>query len=293
MEPGRSDDDPFGREAEGAPDAADATAQAIAQLLRDHILVDTLGAQQEYEVKTMLRLNRRDWRYRCSVLRHGEELEEEFPPIVVDRTRDLTSSTALTDEMRTVFAGEAVARHRALRQEVADYLSLFPLPRRRLSPRVIILSVALLCCVVLGVVSWLWWQSLSPLPPHLVQWAINADTYTLQADKKFTYRLPALKIVPPDLAVKITVEPSGERLDWLNVDPQQASISGTAPSLEHDKTYTLVVRAQADKSVDSQLRVALTVLGKRGAPSVLSPPPSTPEQDAILEILRQEKHKKP
>ena len=99
-------------------------AQAVADLLRHKSLISTFGDQGEWEVRTTLAANRQAWRYHSSVFLHGKERKRGFPPIDVDRTREIRHTETVTDELLAAFAREAAEVHVARCDGIKEYLTL-------------------------------------------------------------------------------------------------------------------------------------------------------------------------
>ena len=101
-------------------------AQAVADLLQQKSLISTFGDQGEWEVRTTLVANRQAWRYHSSVYLHGKERKKGFPPIEVDRTREIRQTGTVTEELLAAFAREAAEVHVARCDGIKEYLTLAP-----------------------------------------------------------------------------------------------------------------------------------------------------------------------
>jgi hypothetical protein len=140
--------------------------QAVADLLQNKLLSHSFGVQGEWEVRTTLVANRQAWRYRSSVFVHGKEVRKDFPPIDCDRTRHIRQAEAVTEDILTGFAREAVEAHVARCASVAEHTlmalnsSQTPPWHSRMKAAVLVLfSVAALVTAY-----WLWKGSESARP---------------------------------------------------------------------------------------------------------------------------------
>jgi Putative Ig domain len=263
----------------------DDRARALADILQNKFLSSTFGVEREWEVRTTVVTNRHAWRYRSSVLVHGKEIREVFPPIDVDRTRQVRQAQAVTEEMLATFAREAVDAHFLRCASVAEYslmASIFstPVSRRRVARRVALVLfsvVTLLTAYWWG--GWLnsvrpdlaayWWggwhTSVSPEQPRReppspsVRWQQPQVAYHSPAGQPFVFPLPTLKRTPEGMPIEVTLEASGDKPSWLELDRERLYIHGTAPRVAQDQVYRLLVRAQAEQGSDSRLIVLLTI----------------------------------
>jgi hypothetical protein len=246
--------------------------RAVAGLLQNKVLTHTFGVEGEWEVRTTLVISRQTWRYRSSVVVHGEELRKGFPPIDVDRTRQIRHAKAVAEEILLALATEAVEVHFARCAKVAEYslmASLYaqPLPRNQRTKKgaVVLLSIAALLTAY-----WLWTGSHSAgpepphgnPPPHSVRWQPLEVSYHCPAGEPFVFPLPTLARTPEGVPVEATLEASSDKPGWLQLDPDRLLIRGTAPLAAEDQTYRLIIRAHAEQGADSRLLVLLTVTGQ-------------------------------
>jgi len=250
--------------------------QAIADLMQQKRLSHTYGVQGEWEVRTTLEASRQTWHYRSSVLAHGEEVGEFFSAIEVNRTRQMRQAEAVTEDMLTSFVREAVEVHFSRCASVEEYSLLAsiysqPLPRRHRLRHVVL---SLLCLAGLLVVSWLWLGSDSlgldqlygqlrlsvPVGTASVQWQSPQGVYRAPAGEAFLFPLPALKQLPGGTPVELTLEVSGEALNWMELDRQRLNIYGTAPLATAGQTYRFAIRARAPQGGESRLPVLLTIV---------------------------------
>jgi hypothetical protein len=132
--------------------------QVVADLLQNRLLTHSFGAQREWEVRTTLVANRQAWRYRSSVYVHGKEVRKDFPPIDCVRTRHLQQAEAVTEDMLTAFAREAVAAHFARCASVAEHVLMASVssPPPPWHPRVVTMALVLFGVVALMTASWVW-----------------------------------------------------------------------------------------------------------------------------------------
>jgi hypothetical protein len=262
-------------------------SQAIADLTQQKRLSHHYGVQGEWEVRTTLEANRQAWRYRSSVLAHGEEVGEFFAAIEVNRTRQMRQVEAVTEDMLASFVREAVEVHFSRCASVEEYSLLAsiysqPLPRRHRLRNVVL---SLLCLGGLSLVSWLWLGSdrlgLDHLYGYLrlsgyagtagMQWQSPREAYQASVGEAFHFPLPALKHLPGGASVAPTLEVSGEAPTWVELDRQRLNIHGTAPLTSEGQTYRFVVRARTPQGSESRLPVLLTVV----APA--EPMPTAPQ----------------
>jgi hypothetical protein len=260
-------------------------AQGAVELLRNKVLSHALGEQGEYEVRTTF-TTRQAWRYRCSVLRHGRVLKRAFPPIELDRTRDMCKAAVVTDEMRIAFAAEAVDLHFARCAAVKEYLVLAAIfsepPQRDYQPLQV--TMVVLMGVALAAAYWFWKQPIytalnlltAQAPPHMAQWERKEVFYSPLAGEPFTFPLPALDGVSKGAPVEVRMDSANSRLDWIQFNRETLRLNGIAPITEADKTYRLVFLAKADGSSESRLHVYLTIIGQNEPPRFLSLRPATP-----------------
>jgi outer membrane protein len=263
-------------------------AQAVAELLRTKSFTTTFRLHRKYEVRTTI-VTRQVWRYRCSVWLDGKEIRRgRLGPVAVDRSRQIRKAPAITEELRVALATEAVELHFARCALVVEYTLRrlrFSRPRPgRYRPRTISLSAVLLVSLLSG--SWLWrnpsrvrlemWPVQSPAA--VVRWPQAAVAYHLPAGEAFTVSLPALERTPAGVPVAVTVDPPGDRPQWLTFDREHLQLRGTAPIAAAGQTYELTLRATAEKGGESLLQVALTVTGGTTPPP--SPPQDPPEPTA-------------
>jgi hypothetical protein len=253
-------------------------AQAMADLLRHKFLISTFGDQGEWEVRTTLVANRQAWHYHSSVFLHGKERRKGFPPINVDRTREIRQTGTVTEELLDAFAREAAEVHVARCEGIKEYLTLAPffsqpLPRyhRTKKMALVLLSVAAL------LTAYWWWKDFSsiglvqperqPAPYHL-QWQPLQISHHYRAGEPFEFPLPRLERMPEGMSVEVTLEASGDQPSWLQFDRERLYLRGTAPSVAADQTYRLSIRAHTAQGSDSQLLVLLTIAGEsdRSAP---------------------------
>src|SRR5688500_11904620 len=76
-------------------------SQAVADLRQHKSLTHRFGEQGEWEIRTTLVANRQAWCYQSSVFLHGKVAKKSFPPIDVDRTRQIRQTKTLTEERLT------------------------------------------------------------------------------------------------------------------------------------------------------------------------------------------------
>jgi hypothetical protein len=156
----------------GFPDMPATPPQEIAQAVADFIhtkgLTHRFGGQGEWEIRTTLSANRRAWRYRSRVLRHGKAARKDFPTIAGDRPRQRRRAEAMREDPLAALAKEAVEVHFARCTSVANHLRLAAIPShpRRWLARMT--PVALLLCGVVALVAayWLWKGAERPGPEH-------------------------------------------------------------------------------------------------------------------------------
>jgi hypothetical protein len=247
-------------------------ALAVAHLLQNKVLSQTFGVQEEWEVRTILVTNRRAWRYQSSVFVHGKEARKAFSLIEVDRTRQIRQAAAVTEEMVAAFAREAVEVHFARCASVAEYIaiaSIFsqPSPRHHWTKKVtlVLLSVAILLAGF-----WFWKNSTSLWPAKLelqalapsVRWRPLQVSYRYPAGEPFVFPLPALERIPEGTPVEVTLEASGDKPNWLQLDHERLQMRGTAPRTAEEQTYRLIVRAHTEEGNDGLLLVLLTITGQ-------------------------------
>jgi Putative Ig domain len=255
-------------------------ARAVAALLQNKFLTHTFGVHGEWEVRTTLVTSRQAWRYHSSVFVHGRESRRHFPPIDVDRTRQIRQAGAATEEMQAAFAREAVAVHSARCASVAEYILLsstfsHPQPRQRGAKR---LALVLLSITVLLTAYWFWQGSknVGPEQPyqkpwsHSIRWQPPQVSYHHPAGEPFVFSLPTLERTPNGVPVEVTYETSGDMPGWLQFDRKQLLIKGTSPLTAEDQTYRLIIRAHAEQGSDSELLILLTIIGQ---PSRIPPTP--------------------
>lgn len=260
-----------------ARDPAD-MAQAVADLLQNKSLISAFGDQGEWEVRTTLVANRQAWRYHSGVFLHGKERKKGFPPIDVDRTREIRQTGTVTEELLAAFAREAAEVHVARCDGIKEYLTLAPffsqpLPRYQRTKKVVLvlLSVAAL------LTAYWWWKDFNGLglvqpdrqsPPHRLQWQPLQISPHYRAGEPFEFPLPRLEGMPEGMPVEVTLEASGDQPSWLQLDRERLHIRGTAPLVAANQTYRLSVRAHTAQGSDSRLLVLLTITGEpdRSAP---------------------------
>jgi hypothetical protein len=257
------------RLAEIHANSPDDRARAVADILQNKFLSSTFGVEGEWEVRTTIVTNRHAWRYRSSVLVHGKEIREIFLPIDVDQTRQVRQAEAVTEEMLATFAREAVEAHFLRCASVAEYslmASIFstPVSRRRVARR-----VALVLFSVAALLTAYWWgrwpNSVSPEllrrgpPSPSVRWQQPQVAYHSPAGQPFVFPLPTLKRTPEGMPIEVTLEASGDKPSWLDLDRERLYIHGTAPRAAQDQVYRLMVRAHAEQGSDSRLIVLLTI----------------------------------
>jgi hypothetical protein len=247
-------------------------AQTVAHLLQHKSLSSTFGDQGEWEVRTRLVANRQAWRYHSSVFLHGKERKKGFPPIAVDRTREIRQTGDVTEELLTAFAREAAEVHLARCDGIKEYLTLAPLflrPRLRYQ-RTKKLALALLSVAALFAVYW-WWndyhivglaQSERRLPSSRIQWQPAQIARHYRAGEAFEFPLPRLERVPEKIPIEVTLESSGDQPSWLQLDRERLYMRGTAPFVAINQTYRLNVRAHTAQGRDSRLSVLLTITGQ-------------------------------
>src|SRR5262245_39369454 len=141
-------------------------AQVVADLLQHKSLISTFGAKGEWEVRTTLVANRQAWRYHSKVFLHGQERKKGFPPIAVDRTREIRQTGTVSEELLAAFAGEAAEVHVARCDGIKEYLSLAPffsppLPRYQRTKK---LALGLLSVAALLTAYW-WWKDFNFIGP--------------------------------------------------------------------------------------------------------------------------------
>jgi hypothetical protein len=253
-------------------------AQAMADLLRHKSLISTFGDQGEWEVRTTLVANRQAWHYHSGVFLHGKERRKGFPPINVDRTREIRQTATVTEELLDAFAREAAEVHVARCEGIKEYLTLAPffsqpLPRYQRTKKV---ALVLLSVAALFTTYW-WWKDFSGIglvqpdqqsPPYLLQWQPLQISHYYRTGEPFEFPLPRLERMPEGMPVEVTLEDSGDQPSWLQLDRERLYLRGTAPSVAADQTYRLSVRAHTAQGSDSRLLVLLTITGQpdRSAP---------------------------
>jgi hypothetical protein len=277
--------------------AAQDRSRAIAELLSNKLLIDRLGEHGAYEVRTRLD-TRQAWRYRCSVFRHGKEMKKEFAPIDVDLGARMPKGALIVEGAREAFAADAVEHHMARCAAVQEYLLLTSTYAEPVPPhlhRWHVALAAMLCGVVLAAY-WFWNHPLllTKSPVRMVQWTRNVVFYEQPSGTSFTLPLPALEQAPSDGAIAVTLESTGEPLDWLDFDAAALVISGTAPPTAEDRTYRLILRARGADGAESLLHVYFIITGQMAR---LTSPPRVPEgspldrpapDDCLLKILKGE-----
>jgi hypothetical protein len=247
-------------------------AQAVADLLQHKSLISTFGDQGEWEVRTTLVANRQAWRYHSGVFLRGKERKKGFPPIEVDRTREIRQAGAVTEELLATFAREAAEVHVARCDGIKEYLTLAPffsqpVPRYHRTKRValILLSVAAF------LTTYWWWQGFNIIgpaqserqsPPHRLQWQALQIAHHYRAGEPFEFPLPRLERIPEEMPVEVTLESSGDQPNWLQLDRERLHMRGTAPLGAANQTYRLNVRAHTVQGSDSRLLVLLTFTGQ-------------------------------
>ena len=244
-------------------------AQVVADLLQHKSLISTFGDQGEWEVRTTLVANRQAWRYHSSVFLHGKERKKGFPPIGVDRTREIRQTGAVTEELLTAFAREAAEVHIARCDGIKEYLTLAPffsqpMPRYQRTKKLalVLLSVAALLIAY-------WWgkdfniigaaRSERQSASSLLQWQPLQISHYHRAGEPFEFPLPRLERVPENMPVEVTLEPSGDQPSWILLDRERLHLRGTAPLEAVNQTYQLNVRAHTKQGSDSRLLVLLTI----------------------------------
>ena len=246
-------------------------AQMVADLRQRKSLISTFGDQGEWEVRTTLVANRQTWRYHSSVYLYGKERRKGFPPIDVDRTREIRQTGAITEELLSAFATEAAEVHRARCDGIKEYLTLAPFfsqpePRYHRTKQVawVLLSVAAL------VAAYWWWKNINgtePVQPGRqvtsprIQWQPLQVSHHYRAGESFEFSLPRLERQPEDTPVEVTLETSGDQPGWLQLDRERLHIRGTAPLAAANQTYRLSVRAHTAQGSVSQLSILLTIAG--------------------------------
>jgi hypothetical protein len=247
-------------------------AQAVADLLQHKSLTRTFGDQGEWEVRTTLVANRQAWRYRSGVFLHGKERKKGFPPIDVDRTRQMRQTGGVTEELLAAFAREAVEVHFARCESVKEYLTIAPffeqpLPRYSRTKKV----AAVLLSVTALLTAYWWWKGSDAvvpeqpgrrLPPHSLRWQPLQVAHHYPAGEPFEFPLPTLERMPEGMPIEVTLEASGDQLSWLELDRERLHIYGIAPLTAVDQTYRLLVRARDAQGIDSRLLVLLTITGR-------------------------------
>jgi hypothetical protein len=244
-------------------------SQAVADLRQHKSLTHRFGEQEEWEVRTTLVANRQAWRYQSSVFLHGKVAKKSFPPIDVDRTRQIRQTEMLTEERLTAFAREAVGVHVARCESVKEYLTIAPSfaqpqPRyyRSRQVAVVLLSVAVLCS------AYWWWKDFNAVgpeqpegkpPSHSLQWQPLQVSHDYPAGEPFEFPLPRLERLPEGLPIDVTFEALGEWPSWLQLDRERLRIHGIAPLTAADQTYQLIVHARAAQGINSRLLIVLMI----------------------------------
>jgi hypothetical protein len=138
--------------------------------------------------------------------------------------------------------------------------------------------VALVLLSVVALLSAYWWwkgfDSPGSVQPerqpiaHRLQWQPLEILHQYAAGESFEFSLPQLERSPQDIPVEITLETSGDRPNWLQLDRERLRIRGTAPPAAANQTYQLSVRAHTARGGDSRLSISLTITGPedQGAP---------------------------
>ena len=246
-------------------------AQAVADLLRQKSLISTYGDQGEWEVRTTLVANRQAWRYHSSVYLHGKERKKGFPPIEVDRTREIRQTGTVTEALLAGFAREAAEVHVARCDGIKEYLTLAPffsqpVPRYHRTKK---MALVLLGVAALLVAYWSWkdFDRTGPTQPdrqtplHRLQWQPLQISHQYPAGEPFEFPLPRLERMPEEVPVDVTLEASGDQPGWLQLDRERLHIRGTAPLVTANRTYRLSVRAYTAQGGDSRLLILLTIAG--------------------------------
>jgi hypothetical protein len=250
---------------------ADAMDRAVADLLQQKSLVNAFGDQGEWEVRTTLIANRQTWRYHSCVYLHGKERKKGFPPIDVDRTRQMRQSGPVSEELLSAFAREAAEVHIARCDSIKEYLAIAPfftqlVPRHRRTKKV---ALVLLSVGALLTAYW-WWKDVRGVgpvtpgqqsPAYSLQWEPLQVSYQYRVGEPFELPLPLLGRMSEGMPVEATLEPSGDRPGWLELDRERLLIRGTAPLTAANQTYRLNVRAHTAQEGGGRLLILLTIVG--------------------------------
>jgi hypothetical protein len=254
---------------------ADGTAQAVADLLQQKSLINAFGERGEWEVRTTLIANRQTWRYHSGVFLHGKERKKGFPPIDVDRTRQIRQTGPVTEELLAAFAQEAAEVHIARCDAIREYLTLVPffttpVPRNQRAKRV---GLVLLSLGALLTAFW-WWKDvrgIAPVTPDQQSSAYSLEreplqvSYQYRVGEPFELPLPPLGRMSEGVPVEATLEPSGDRPGWLQLDRERLLIRGTAPPAAANQTYRLSVRARTAQGGGRRLLILLSIVGPSDA----------------------------
>jgi hypothetical protein len=254
---------------------ADGTTQAVADLLQRKPLINTFGDHGEWEVRTTLIANRQCWRYHSGVFLHGKERKKGFPPIDVDRTRQIRQTRPVSEELLADFAREAAEVHFARCDGIKEYLTIAPFftqpaPRHRGAKKaaLVLLSVGAL------LTAYWWWKDVRGIgpvtrdqqsPPYSLEWEPLQVSYQYRVGEPFELPLPLLGRMSEGMPVEATLEPIGDRPGWLQLDRERLLIRGTAPPTAANQTYRLSVRAHTAQEGAGRLLILLSIMGPSDA----------------------------
>jgi hypothetical protein len=148
-------------------------------------------------------------------------------------------------------------------------------PSSHHSRRLITMGALILAALLASVWVWRHPSRMDPEPltapqsAYVVRWQETSVSQQYPSGIEFSFPLPKLELSPEGVPVQVTLDETGDRPSWLELDRERLALRGTAPLTAADQTYRLSVRAHAEPGGDSRLLVVLTITSEPDPP----PPP--------------------
>jgi hypothetical protein len=242
---------------------------AVKKILKNEPVKHKLGPNGDYEVCTVIEVNRRTWRASCQVLYDGAEIEE-FSPLYTDFSNQIRRQREIPEELQTRFVKKAVDIHFDRCNAVENFIASQN-QSSCLRPKLKIATLLIVSFLLL-VPAGYWIISTDIRSPFSEPDTTECETYFYKCKpaEPCNFALAQRSHWSETSKLKTEIIQTNIFPKWLTFDPNLLCFRGQVPPDEPNQSYHFQIRITDHGANERLVQVNLKIDGYSKPPSGLS-----------------------